>query len=60
MIDIVQTIAIMYLAWCFLVLCFSGHIIAIYLLTLMATKVYALTCTKHDITMCIVNIRKNQ
>jgi len=48
MTDIVHTNAIMYLAWCFLVLCFSGHIIAIYLLTLMATNVYAPTYTKHD------------
>jgi len=59
MTDIVQTNAIMYLAWRFLVLCFSGHIIALYLLRLMATKVYALTCTKHDNKIIrIVNIRK--
>lgn len=58
MTDIVQTNAIMYLAWRFLVLCFSGHIIALYLLTLIATKVYALTCTKHDNKIIhIVNIK---
>jgi len=59
MTDIDQINTIMYLAVLFLVLCFSGHIIALYLLRLMATKVYALTCTKRDSKIIrIVNIRK--
>lgn len=38
---------IIYLVWCLLARGFSGHIIAMYLSTLMATNVYALTYTKH-------------
>lgn len=51
----VQTNAIMYLAWCLLALGFNGHIIAMYLSTLMATNVYALTCKKYTAVKFIVH-----
>lgn len=58
----VQTSEIMYLAWCLLALGFSGHIIAIYLSTLIATNVYALTCIKKKkkilFTINVLNIKR--